>query len=162
MLHTTVANSILFTRYPASILGRTTDSILIPIRMGCASVHFLAFIILIEYRETLIKYSLPTPYTDSEYTKQMNELNTSLAFTFLFGLVTVAIFLSGVLIRYETLHFIQASLHAAGAGLLMTVWNDNLHTDRVWHAMLFFNLVPAVIDLLGIGYLWKQRRLWFA
>jgi hypothetical protein len=60
MLHSTSANSLLLGRYPASILGRINDSIVLSLRMGAASVHVLAFIILVDNRELLIPHS---PYT---------------------------------------------------------------------------------------------------
>lgn len=161
MLHSTGANSFILSRYPASILGRINDSIILSLRMGAASVHLLAFIILVDNKDNLLPYSLPTPYTEAEYNTQKDELNATLAFTFLCALASVAIFITGVLIKHETLHFIQMCLHGGGAAMLMAVWDWNLHTDRVWHAFLFFSLLPLVIDVAALLWLARERRLWF-
>ncbi len=161
MLHSTSANSFIISRYPASILGRINDSIILSLRMGAASVHVLAFIILVDSRDSLLRYSLPTPYTESEWITQRDELQASLAFIFLCALVSLTIFITGVLIKYETLHFIQMLLHSGGAAMLLAVWDWNLHTNRVWHAFLFFSLLPVVIDVCAVLWLAKERRLWF-
>jgi hypothetical protein len=160
MLRTSTAPRLLWSRYPASVLARTTEGILLPLRMGAASVHFLAFIIVTQDRERLVPFSLATPYTKEEYDTQLNQINSSLAFTFLCAALTCAIFLSGVLMRHETLHFVQGLLHAGGAALLLAVWRYDQHTDRVWHAFLFFSLLPLLIDVLAVLLVWRRGLLW--
>lgn len=161
MLHSSTASSFILSRFPASLICRVNDSILIPLRMGCAAVHFLGFIMVADNKLDLIKVSVPDPYTQDEHTTALNDINASLVFTCVFALVTLFIFLSGILARFETLHFIQAALHAGGAALLLKVWSDNLHVNRVWHSMVFFNLIPAVIDVLAVIYVWFDRTFWF-
>ncbi len=160
MLHTSTTSTFISSRFPASIVCRVNDSILIPLRMGCAAVHFLGFIMIADNKLEIIKYSLSDPYTQDEYNTAVDDINAALVFTCAFSIVTLMIFLSGVLAKFETLHFIQACLHIGGAALLLKVWDDNLHLNRVWHSMIFFNLIPAVFDVCGVIYVWLERRLW--
>ena len=151
---------MVFARFPASILGRTNDGILVPARMAAAAMHFLAFIIVTQDRLRLVPYALPTPYTAAEFDAVLNELNTALAFTFLCYLFSCAAFLSGLLIRHETLHFVQTAFHVGGAALLFCVWDYSLHVNRVWHSLLFFNLLPVAIDALALIDLWRRQMFW--
>lgn len=164
MFQKNIAPSLLMARYPASLF-RVNDGIILPLRMGAAALHCLAFVIWANGHGELAMYSV-TAASESAvlesaiYAALKDEVRSSLAFTFMFLVLSSFIFLTGALVRFETLHFVQALFHIGGCAMLFTAQQQKLHVDRVWHSALVFNLLPLVLDLLALIYVWRRKRLW--
>ena len=159
MYYEKVAGALLYPRWPSSLF-RVNDGILLPVRMAAAALHCLAFVVCVEDHGALALASVNQTWAIDTYEGLRHEVRSSLAFTFMFLVLTSFIFLTGVLIRWEALHFCQAMLHVGGSALLLAVWRYRLHVDRVWHSALVFNLMPLCIDVLAMLYVWRRKMLW--
>lgn len=156
MYYKKIAPSLVFARYPASLL-RVSDGIILPLRMAAAALHCLAFVICVNDHERLVGFSVSSLDPREQ---MLHEIRSSLAFTFMFLTLSSFIFITGVLVRFETLHAVQALLHIGGCAMLLAVWGYELHVDRVWHSALVFNLLPLVIDILAMAYMYRRKMLW--
>jgi hypothetical protein len=70
--------------------------------------------------------------------------------------VTLAGIATAMTLREDAMNLMHAICHTTGGVLLVAVWYHTSHVARLWHIWYFFNLAPAIVEMIVI--LLKTRR----
>jgi hypothetical protein len=157
MLSTRRVTPLRFVDHYPTFLSRP-NQLFVAWRLLGLSLHFTAFLTLIDYRLNLIANSLPPLGSFEQVDYEIMRQSTYLALSLTFIAMCVPAFgvLSARTVKMTGLNLWHGVNHTIAGVLLLRVWLETWHSVRVWHIAFIFGFPPAALECIVL--LWTRMR----